>query len=467
MRDHSPSAAVVRPPAVAGTFYSRSSHGLHQEVLRLLAEAPPAGARRPKALIVPHAGYVYSGPVAAAAYAQLRAPGPAVERVVLVGPAHHVPVAGLALPEAARFRTPLGEVPVDEAGARRALSLPQVTRNAVAHAVEHSLEVQLPFLQEVLGAFTVVPLAVGRASPEEVAAVLEALWGGGETLVVISTDLSHYLPYQEGRDLDRRTARQVLALDAEGLEWEQACGRAGLQGLLVVARRRGLRVEQLDLRSSGDTGGDRDAVVGYGAFAVHEPPGGAARAEGEGRGEAERKARVAVELARRALASLAGGPEPEPPAGEEWLAERRSCFVSLHQRGQLRGCVGTLEPRATLFEEIVRSARAAATADPRFDPVSPEELDCLELEVSVLSPVEPLPAASEEEALRTLRPGVDGLVLRAGGRSGVFIPAMWEQLPEPRDFLARLRVKAGLPPEWLPDTRLYRFTADRYREVAP
>ena len=456
------SAATVRPPAVAGTFYPRAPGALRDEVVRLLAAAPPPGARRPKGLVVPHAGYVYSGPVAATAYAQLRAPGPPVERVVLAGPAHHVPVAGLALPEAGRFQTPLGEIPVEEAGARRALAFPQVVRSAAAHGLEHSLEVQLPFLQEVLGRFTLVPLAVGRASPADVAEVLEALWGGPETLVVISTDLSHYLGYEEGRALDRRTARQILALDAEGLEWEQACGRCGLQGLLVVARRRSLAVEQLDLRSSGDTGGDRDAVVGYGAFAVHEPATATRRM---GESEARRRAGVAVGIAREALsAARAGAPAPAPPPGEPWLAERRSCFVSLHRDGALRGCVGTLEPRGTLFEEIVRCARSAAAEDPRFEPVRAEELPGLEVEVSVLSPLEPLPADGEEEALRSLRPGVDGLVLQAAGRRGVFIPAMWEQLPDPRQFLARLRDKAGLPPRWLPGTRLFRFTADRYRE---
>jgi len=261
----------VRLPAVAGTFYPRRAGELRDEVARLLAAAPAPRGPRPKALVVPHAGYVYSGPVAASAYATLRAPGPAIERVVMIGPAHRFAVAGLALPEASAFRTPLGEVPVDEAGVHRALAMPGVARSAAAHALEHSLEVQLPFLQVLLPRFSLVPLAAGGAGPAQVAAVLEALWGGAETLVVVSTDLSHYLPYGEGRALDERTARQILSLDAEGLDREQACGRTGLQGLLLLARRRRLSVEQLDLRSSGDTGGDRVAVVGYGAFALHEP----------------------------------------------------------------------------------------------------------------------------------------------------------------------------------------------------
>ncbi|HET9553936.1 MAG TPA: AmmeMemoRadiSam system protein B [Anaeromyxobacteraceae bacterium] len=454
-------APGVRPPAVAGTFYPRDPRVLRGEVERFLAEVPARGGRRPKALVVPHAGYVYSGPVAAHAYARLRAAGPPVERVVLLGPAHRVAVAGLALPEVGRFETPLGDVPIDAAAAERALRLPQVTRSDHAHLLEHSLEVQLPFLQAVLGSsFTLVPLAVGLASPDDVAGVLQALWGGPETLVVVSTDLSHYLPYAEARALDRRTAGQVLALDALGLHRDQACGRTPLQGLLLEARRRGLTAELLDLRSSGDTAGGPDEVVGYGAFALHEPAG----AEEVEPGERRRRGRIVTGLARRALESLFGGPAPEAP-DEPWLAERRACFVSLHAGGRLRGCVGAIEPRGPLAAEIVRCSRAAATEDGRFAPLTREELEeGIDLEVSVLGPAEPLPAADEAEALARLRPGVDGLVLAADGRSAVFIPAMWAQLPDPRDFLAQLRRKAGLPPGWLPGTRLLRFGAERYEE---
>lgn len=465
MRERSP-ASRVRPAAVAGAFYPRDAGALREQLAGFLAGAPPPGARRPKALVVPHAGYVYSGPIAASAYAQLRAPGPVVERVVLLGPSHHVAVDGLALPEADRFATPLGEIPVDAEAARRALDLRQVVRSEAAHAREHSLEVQLPFLQELLGPFALVPFAIGLAAPEEVAEVLAAVWGGGETLVVISTDLSHYLPYHAGRTLDRHTAASILALDATGIDAGQACGRAGLAGLLFEARRRRLAPEELDLRSSGDTGGDRDAVVGYGAFAFHEPPAAEPASAGE-TGDAARRAAVATGIARQALASLHGGPAPELPDGEPWLREWRSCFVSLHRRGELRGCVGTLAPRGPLFDEIVRCAVSAATEDHRFPPVAEGELAAIDLEVSVLSPLEPVEAEGEEEALRAIRPGVDGLVIEAGGRRGTFIPAMWEQLPDPREFLLQLRRKAGLPPGWLPGTRLQRFTAERYREPRP
>jgi hypothetical protein len=474
MRRHSTALETDRPPAVAGSFYPRPPSVLLATVESLLAAAEVRCARRPKALVVPHAGYVYSGPVAASAYAQLRAPGPPVERVILLGPAHHVAVAGLALPEAEAFLTPLGRVPLDLEAMERALRLPQVGRSAHVHALEHSLEVQLPFLQHLLPRFALVPFAVGEATPEEVGEVLDLLWGGPETLVVISTDLSHHLPYDVARSIDRRTAGQVLAFDAHGLRWEQACGRVPLQGLLVAARRRGLAVEQLDLRNSGDTAGGPDAVVGYGAWALHEavPAGreatGPAGREAAGPGEEHaRRARLITGIARAAIAARFGGPPPERPAGEAWLEAPGACFVSLHEDGMLRGCIGSLEARGTLFDEVVRCAVEAATGDPRFEPVSAGEVAGLDVEVSVLSPVEPLPAASEEEALSAIRPGVDGLVLEAGGRRAVFIPKVWEDLRDPGAFLSHLRRKAGLPDAWLPGTRLSRFTAECYQEGRP
>jgi AmmeMemoRadiSam system protein B len=231
---------------------------------RAAARAAPA-----KALIVPHAGYVYSGPIAASAYAQLADARDSIRRVVLFGPTHRVPVHGLALPSARAFATPLGAVEVDREAAAAALALPQVRESDAAHALEHSLEVQLPFLQAVLGDFRIVPFAVGDATPADVAEVIELLWGGPETLVVISSDLSHYHSHAAAREIDRATADAVLALSAT-LDHDQACGATPINGLLLAARRRGLRPALLDLRNSGDTAGDKSRVVGYASFAFTE-----------------------------------------------------------------------------------------------------------------------------------------------------------------------------------------------------
>ena len=262
---------AVREPAVAGQFYPGDAAGLRAAVAGYLGQAADqaeAEARAPKALIAPHAGYVYSGAVAASAYVRLAAAAKKIRRVVLLGPAHRVAFAGLALPGAEGFATPLGIVPVDGEAVTRIAPLAQVRSLASAHEGEHSLEVHLPFLQMVLGAFSVLPLVVGSASAAQVAEVLEALWGGDETLIVVSTDLSHYHDYQTARAMDAATSEAIEALDERRIGPEDACGRVPVSGLLVAARAHGLSARMVDLRSSGDTAGPRDRVVGYGAYVV-------------------------------------------------------------------------------------------------------------------------------------------------------------------------------------------------------
>jgi hypothetical protein len=264
---------TIRPAAVAGAFYPGEARVLAAEVAAMLGEATTAAPARhaPKAIIAPHAGYVYSGPVAASIYARLAPLRGRIRRVVLIGPAHRVWIRGFALPGASAFASPLGEI--DAEGVAAIASLAQVSVRRDAHALEHCLEVQLPFLQSVLGRFRLVPLLVGEATPAEVAQVLDALWGGEETLVVVSSDLSHYLDYRTAQKLDGETARAIAALEPV-LDHDQACGATPINGLIETARRRHMLVEQVDLRNSGDTAGGRGQVVGYGAFAFHEREAG-------------------------------------------------------------------------------------------------------------------------------------------------------------------------------------------------
>ncbi len=261
---------AIRPPAVAGMFYPADPDELRQTVRHYLREVTAEGPP-PKAIVVPHAGYVYSGPVAASAYARVASGRNRFRRVVLLGPAHRVPLRGLAAPQSDAFATPLGLVPVERATLAHLVErFPQVRYLDEAHALEHSLEVQLPFLQEVLDEFTLVPLVVGEASAEEVDEVLEALWDGPETLIVISTDLSHYYDYETARRLDAATTRAIESLAPQDIGEEDACGRYPLRGLLLAARHHHLRVQTVDLRNSGDTAGPRDQVVGYGAYVFQE-----------------------------------------------------------------------------------------------------------------------------------------------------------------------------------------------------
>lgn len=256
----------VRTPAVAGLFYPGEAEVLRENVRRLLRDNPATGAA-PKAVIVPHAGYVYSGPVAARAYNLVAQAATRIRRVLLMGPAHRVMLRGMALPKTAAFHTPLGDISLDTAAMAEIEGTHGVLRSDEAHRLEHSLEVQLPFLQTVLGEFTLVPLVVGWTEPAEVAAVLEQLWGGDETLVVLSSDLSHYHAYAEARRLDEETARRIESQSSE-IDGEQACGAHPLNGLLELSRRRRLGVTRLDLRNSGDTAGGHGRVVGYGAWSL-------------------------------------------------------------------------------------------------------------------------------------------------------------------------------------------------------
>ncbi len=241
-------------------FYPLNPDELRTQIEGFLVDAESRKGRSPKAIIVPHAGTLYSGPIAASAYARVDPVG--IERVVLLGPSHHVFLRGMAASSADAWRTPLGDVPLERTT--------DVLVNDAAHESEHSLEVQLPFLQTVLGEFKLIPLVVGDATQEEVSDVLDALWGGSETLIVISSDLSHYMRYHAGREMDTAASKAIVELNPRGLDFDNACGLIPIAGLLHLAKQKGMRAELIDLRSSGDTAGPKDQVVGYGAFAFYE-----------------------------------------------------------------------------------------------------------------------------------------------------------------------------------------------------
>lgn len=462
-------ATAIRPPAVAGMFYPGDVASLEDEVATCLglavprsgipgtqnAPAPTLGPATGllKALIVPHAGYVYSGGTAGHAYALLAPLAARIRRVVLLGPCHRVSVRGLAAPTVQAFATPLGKIPLDRAALDALADLPQVVASDAAHAQEHSLEVQLPFLQTVLDQFELVPLAVGEAGAADVAQVLDRLWGGPETLIVISSDLSHFHAYREAQAIDRNTAEHILALE-QLTSFEQACGALPINGLLAVARRRGLKIERLAQCNSGDTAGDKGRVVGYASFALYEPPS-----------DADSLGPALLARARNAIATrLKQATQPEPAHAA--LTQPGATFVTLTQNGQLRGCIGSLEAHRPLDQDVRANALAAAFSDPRFPPLTLAELAHTRVEVSLLTPPRPLPFADEADALRQLRPNIDGIIFSAGQHRSTFLPQVWEQLPEPRLFMAHLKQKAGLPADWWsPEVKLQRYEVRKWKEA--
>jgi AmmeMemoRadiSam system protein A len=452
----------VRAPAVAGLFYPADGPVLSKTIDQLLDGAPAHHIPRLRALVCPHAGYPYSGPTAAIAYKTLAGRG--VQTVVILGPSHYALFEGASVPNTDAYQTPLGTVALSPKAAQLARTSPFVlephclvqrppwwTQSSKAappagedtpDTWEHSVEVQIPFLQKVLTNFTILPVVFGNVDPEEAAGVLAGTIDA-KTIVVASSDLSHYHPYDEAKELDHRCVKAVCDLNIEEMKTQEACGKVPILTLMHLARKKGWKAQLLDYRNSGDTAGDKSAVVGYAAIAFYEPP----------LQNYEAKDRTfLLDLARRTLSCVATNPDSPGPGVNAAdlspkLSEKKGCFVTLTENGVLRGCIGNIAPRDALYLAVVDNARNAATRDPRFLPVRPDELSKIKIEISVLTDPLPLNFNSPEDLLNKLEPGQDGVVLRIGPYGATFLPQVWEQLPGKVEFLNHLAQKAGCAPE--------------------
>ena len=496
--------SAIRQPAFAGQFYPENPTELSATVKKYLDAADDGDARVPKAIIAPHAGYIYSGPVAATAYKRLAPARDTITRVALLGPCHRVAVSGLALSGADAFATPLGNIKLDAPAAAKILELPQVNVFDETHKLEHSLEVHLPFLQTVLNEFTLVPLVVGETPPENIAEVLNVLWGGDETLIVISSDLSHFLDYDSAKKLDGKTSRAIQDLAPEKIARQGACGRFPVSGLLALAKQRGMSVDMVDLRNSGDTAGPKNRVVGYGSWLFFEPATDMDKAakktpatlvwgknvkrtsqsasndknngdkptavEGEedfGAGTRALLDQHGLALVLLAAASIDhglkhGAPLPvklEQQASD--LQDNGACFVTLKQNGQLRGCIGSPRAHRSLVQDVADNAFKAAFRDSRFPALTPQERSGLDLSIAVLSPQTPMRCSNETVFLQQLRAGRDGLIIADGHRRALFLPAVWEQLSEPEIFVQHLKRKAGMTTDhWSTSFQAWRFVTE-------
>ena len=502
----------IREPAVAGTFYPGRPDRLAEGVDRYVEQAredlaarasgaSPRGVEVPRAatggrlvaVVAPHAGHVYSGPTAGFAYACI---DPAlVDRVVLLGPAHYVPVDGIGLSTATAWRTPLGDVPLDaDLADNLRTRFDTVIPADHAHAPEHSLEVQLPFLQRVLAdGWTLVPLIVGADLPGDVAAVVTLCAALPRTLVVVSSDLSHYLDYSSAIAQDARTIRSIVHRRPDSIGTSDACGRYPLRGLLTAAGAQQWTVRLLDARNSGDTAGDHDRVVGYAAFAVTADgvppmapeeaardvqdsdtagriPPDPVRIEPESRIAPESRA-LLLRLARATIQeALATQRRPRFdadawPTSDPLLSAPGASFVTLRSAaGDLLGCIGSLSARQPLIADVAEHAYDAAFRDPRFPAMTRERAGGMVIDISVLSPTRPFPCSTYADLLARVPVG-SGVVVEAGRRRATFLPAVWEQLPEPPAFLSALWRKAGLAPgEWPIGTTIEVYDSEEFAE---
>jgi hypothetical protein len=449
--------ALAHPAQVAGVFYPDDPAALSAALDAAFAAAPPCPFRA-KMVVVPHAGIDYSGRVAAKALRALDAPK-RLKRVVILGPNHRVPLDGIALHPAAAWATPLGVAPVAEDSARAILSLEGVAVDARPFAGEHSLEMPLIFVQRLLPGVEIVPVLVGAAEPGLVEEAVERLWGGPETAICLSSDLSHFLSAPAARGRDDATRAKIERGAWSELQPTDACGYAALRGAIRVAEARGMRTTGVAFATSDEAGAPSERVVGYGAFAFEE-------ADAARLCDADRARLLAVAAASLDFAAAHEGEAPDVAlaAGvSPALSAQRASFVTLEREGRLRGCIGSPAPRMTLARDIAMNAVAAGFGDPRFSPLKASELAELTMSISVLSPATPLALADEDELIAKLHPGRDGLILRERGASALFLPSVWSALPERREFLRHLKRKMGRAADhWSPTMRAWRFTTESF-----
>ncbi len=450
----------LQAAAVAGMFYPGNPAQLAAGVDGSLAKAAPPRLS-PKAVIAPHAGHVYSGDIAGAAYRLLAQRKGEIKRVVLLGPNHRMPVRGIALSPAEAWETPFGPLPVDRTARDSLARQPGFAVTPMPFVNEHSLEVHLPFIHRVLGKVEILPMLVGETTTEQASRTLDALWGGPETAIIISSDLSHYHDYETCRTKDEETASGIERLQQDICVGDRACGFHSIKGLIDQAQRRDLRVTALDVRNSGDTHGPRDRVVGYGSFAFEY----AHTAEID-----VNTRRTLIDVARQVVkqAALNGAQPPRLNVNGQLpriLLAQRATFVTLKIGEQLRGCRGSVIPHRSLLFDVADNAFKSGFGDPRFPPLKPEELEHLNFHISILSRPRRIPAESEAELLRVWRPDIDGLILRDGGRQALLLPSVWEQIHNPAEFVRQLKLKAGMrADEWSPSIEAYHFVTESFGE---
>ena len=431
----------IHPAQVADLFYPGDASRLRALIGDVGKRARADGGVAPKLVVAPHAGIVYSGAVAATAFAPWAKRDDPPQRIVIVGPAHRVAFRGMAIHPAESWSTPLGEVKVAADLHARLAEAKAASVDARPFAGEHSLEMHLVMLQAMLRApFEILPVLVGDAEPRRVAEALRLVWGGSETVIAVSSDLSHFLDRARAEAIDSETARRIELLDAASLDGRRACGFLPIMGALEIAAERDMRASGLHLATSADVGADASRVVGYGAFAIEYAA--SARIP-----DADRSRLLATAMAGLAAAARRGGQAPalriDGPLSAPLMAARAT-FVTLAEGGRLRGCIGSPTPSRPLIEDVMSNAVHAGFSDPRFAPLTEAELDGLRVEVSILSHPRGIPAANEAELVGALEPDRDGLTLTVGRRQALLLPSVWRDVSDGGQFVRHLLVKVGI-----------------------
>lgn len=448
---------IVRKPAVSGQFYPSNRGKLKamiEEYIENAKEKRIVGKIR--GLVSPHAGYIFSGKVAAYGYKELI--GRDYKTVFILGPSHYVRFKGASIANVTHYETPLGEVKLSEK-VKEMRKEPLIVSNKFAHLREHSVEVEIPFLQKVLKNFTIVPIVLGDVNPREFSEILSK-YIDDKSLIVASSDLSHYYSYEKALELDKHCITSIPELNfSEMIDKCEACGKIPILTLMYLAKEKGWKGQLLNYNNSGDTYGSKERVVGYSSIVFYEKM----------EGEIEKKDKeFLLKLARETLKGyLKNGSKPgvEEDKLSSELKERKGCFVTLEKNHQLRGCIGHILPQEPLYKCVMDNAINAALHDPRFTPVKYDELKDVEIEISVLSIPKKLNYSSPEDLLSKLTPEKDGVILKSGWREATYLPQVWEQIPEKEIFLSSLCRKGGMSSDcWKKGIEVYTYHARVFRE---
>ena len=457
---------AIREPAVAGSFYSENTKSLFETLSNLFsASLPKAEAGNPKALIVPHAGYMYSGQIAANAFSNWINEKDLIENVVIIGPSHRVLFDGIAIPKMNIFKTPLGEVSLKNSFIEQLKNLPQVIIDDEPHRQEHSIEVQIPFLQKILGNFKILPLAVGRTSGEKVAEIIELLWGQENTRFVISSDLSHYKEYNTAQKIDEHTAKAIERMDYASINSHQACGCIPIAGMLIVAQKKDLNIKRISLLNSGDICKNKKNVVGYGAWSLAEKTiPNKKEISLSDLDLLKKECRTIFSIAAKTIEYSTSShklPNVDIKSFSPYLQKNRATFVTINKNGKLRGCVGSIHPTEPFIVNVVNNAYKAALKDPRFSQLKVDELSNIEIIISLLSDLQKMSIIDEQDLLNQMKPNIDGLLIKDGRKQSVFLPQVWNEIPNKVDFIASLKQKAGLASNhWSLNFQAWKFTVN-------
>ncbi len=452
----------TRKTAVAGLFYPADTYQLDKNLDGYLEHFSSDNGTQPQIIIVPHAGYQFSAGVAAVAYKRLQPYASKIKNVFILGPSHYVYTKGVALSSANSFKTPLGNITVNTALVEELSQNKLFSFNDEAHRKEHSIEVQLPFLQKVLENFNIIPMAYGDIKPEYIAEILEPYLAKNDSLLVVSADLSHYLSYEEAKKEDEKTAEKIQ--NAIPLDDHNSCGASGINTAMLIAKKHGLIPNMLDLINSGDTGSDKFRVVGYGAWSFEKHEENLKGIDLEQRNLenfARHNKNQLFDIVNKSLNEAVVNNAHFEPSRDDFdnvLFNKGASFVTLKLDGKLRGCIGSLIANRAIAIDLAQNAYNAAMHDNRFSPLTKEELKKITFSISLLTDFEKIDYTSYDDLITKIKPFEDGILINDGERKGVFLPSVWEMIPNKNDFMSELKIKAGLSPSyWSDEIKVFKF----------